>query len=86
LPIFLCKFDELGVISRARATSAPEDAIASADNTRFAFAETSKRELMFSAHAITIALSKNKAQRANNKAAPSFELDLGEGFFIKKFC
>ena len=74
------------MISRANDTSAPEDAIASADNTRFAFAETARRELIFSAHAITIALSKNKAQRANNKAAPSFELDLGEGFFTKNLC
>ena len=42
--------------------------------------------MIFIAHAITIALSKNKAQSDNNKAAPSFELDLGEGFFIKNFC
>jgi hypothetical protein len=38
---------------------------------------------MFSAHAITIALSKNKAQSDNNKAAPNFELDPAEGFFTK---
>jgi len=55
------------------ATSAPEDAIASADNARFAVAETVRPELIFSAHAITIALSKNKAQSANNKAAPRLE-------------
>ena len=66
-----------------KATSAPEHAIASADNTLFAFAEIARRELMFTAHAITIALSKNKAQSDNNKAAPSFELDLAEGFFTK---
>ena len=64
------------------ATSAPEDAIASADNTRFAFAETVRRELMFSAHAITIALSKNNAQRDNNNAAPDFELDLRKTLFM----
>jgi hypothetical protein len=82
----MCRFAEAGLIVGFNATSAPEDAIASADNTRFAFAETARRELIFIAHAITIALSKNKAQSDNNKAAPSFELDLGEGFFIKNFC
>jgi hypothetical protein len=79
----MCKFADEGFVSGFKATSAPEDAIASADNTRFAFADTVRRELMFNAHAITIALSKNKAQRDSNKAAPRFELDLGKDFFTK---
>jgi hypothetical protein len=65
------------------ATSAPEEAIASADNTRFAVAETVRRELIFSAHANTTPASKNSAQSDNSSAAPEFRLRLREGFTIK---
>jgi len=58
------------VISLHKATSAPEDAAASAAKTRLALLETTRRELMLSAHAITIALSKNSAQSASSSAAP----------------
>src|ERR1700730_6456220 len=65
------------------AMSAPEDAIASASTTRFALLENARRELIFSAHAITIALSKNSAQSANNSAAPASDFDIAEVFFIR---
>jgi hypothetical protein len=64
------------------ATSAPEEAIASADNTRFAVEETVRRELMLSAHANTTPASKNSAQSANSSAAPESRLQLRESFTI----
>jgi hypothetical protein len=70
------------VIVGFNATSAPEEAIASADNTRFAVEETVKRELMLSAHANTTPASKNSAQSANSSAAPESRLQLRESFTI----
>ena len=81
----MCKLAEAGVIVGFKATSAPDDAIASADNTRFALAETVRWEFIFNAHAITIALSKNNAQSASNKAAPTLALHFSGGFFTKLF-
>jgi hypothetical protein len=37
---------------------------------------------MLSAHAITIALSKNNAQRANSSAAPASDFKLADGLFM----
>src|SRR6516162_4258089 len=59
------------------ATSAPESAIASADNTRPAVAETARRELRLSAHANTTPASKKRAQSASNNAAPESCLQVG---------
>ena len=44
MPIFLCRFADDGLIAGFNATSAPEEVIASADNTRLAVAETAKCE------------------------------------------
>jgi hypothetical protein len=82
LPIFLCRFAEAGLIVGFNATSAPEEAIASADNARFAVDETVRRELMLSAHANTTPASKNSAQSANSSAAPESRLQLRESFTI----
>src|SRR5215469_10269603 len=60
------------------ATSAPDEAIASADNTRFAVDETARRELMLSAQAITTPASKNNAHNDNSNAAPESRLELGD--------
>src|SRR5215216_2540087 len=67
------------------ATSAPEQAIASADKTRFAIEETVRRELMFSAQAITTPASRNNAHNDNSSAAPESRLQLGESFLIRFF-
>jgi len=69
----MCRLAEEGLIVGFKATSAPEAAIASADNTRFAFADTVKRESMLSAHANTTPASKNNAHRDNSSAAPEFD-------------
>jgi hypothetical protein len=65
------------------ATSAPDDAIASAARTRFALPERAKRESMSSAHEITITLSKNSAQSDNMRAAPETNFEFKERFFTR---
>src|SRR5262245_61635390 len=65
------------------ATSAPDEAIASADNTRFAVDETVRRELMLSAHAITTPASKNNAHSDKSNAAPESRLQLGDTLLIR---
>jgi hypothetical protein len=55
--------------------------MASASKTRLALPETVRRELMSSAHEMTIALSKNKAQSASISAAPLHDFDFGAFIF-----
>ena len=82
-PIFICKFEESGLMVGFSAMSAPEDAIASASTTRFALLEDARRELMLSAQAITRALSRNSAQSDKSRAAPASDFDFAKGVFIK---
>src|SRR5262245_61926383 len=65
------------------ATSAPDEAIASADNTRFAVDETVRRELMLSAHASTTPASKNNAHSDKSNAAPDSRLQFRDTFLIQ---
>jgi hypothetical protein len=74
---------ELGETSRVKATSAPEDAIASACRTWFALLDTIRPELIVSAHPITIALSKSSAQSARSNAAPASDFEVSERLFIR---
>jgi hypothetical protein len=61
------------VTAGCSATSAPEQATASAFNIRAPSPESDNRESMSSAHEITSALNKKIAQSASMMAAPDFD-------------
>src|SRR5262252_726090 len=76
-PLSSCPFKcgEPGFTRGCNATSAPEQAAASALSIRVPSLETASRELISSAHEITSALNKNNAQSASMIAAPDENFD-----------